>query len=120
MIVSRRSRARTGVSLPLVRTRGISCPSDGNGSSDIFSIDRGAAIPDLSIYATGETNLQGLGLHGINIMQRRELPLTNSLATFFFRLDNDGPTNETYSVRANLSPAGWSAQFFRNTTNISA
>src|SRR4029077_6352560 len=85
-------------------------PGDGNGGSDVFSVDRGAAIPDLSVYATGETNLQGLGLHGINIMQRRQLPLTNVLATLFVRLDNDGPTNETFSLNANLSPAGWSAQ----------
>jgi len=95
-------------------------PGEGNGNSDIFLIDRGAAIPDLSIYATGETNLKGLGLHGLNIMQRRELALTNNLARFFIRLDNDGPTNETFSLHANLSPAGWSGQFFRVTTNISA
>ena len=95
-------------------------PGDGNGARNVFLIDRGEAIPDLMVYAAGDTTRAGIGLHGTNILQRRELPLTNSPATFFIRLDNDGPTTELFSVRANVAPPGWDARFFLGSTNITA
>src|SRR5438128_5057042 len=93
-------------------------PAGDNGAADVFVVDRGGAIPDLMISAAGETNLQGIGLHGINIVQRREAPLSTSPATFFVRLDNDGPTNEIFSIQANSAPPGWNGQFFFGTTDI--
>ncbi|TMQ00730.1 MAG: hypothetical protein E6L09_05705 [Verrucomicrobia bacterium] len=86
----------------------------------MFVINRGEAIPDLMIFVTGETNLHGIGLHGPNIIQRRESALTNGPATFLIRLDNDGPANETFIVRANVPPPGWDARFFRDTTNLTS
>jgi len=86
----------------------------------VFVINRGEAIPDLMIFVTGETNLHGIGLHGPNIIQRRESALTNGPATFLIRLDNDGPANETFIVRANVPPPGWDARFFRDTTNLTS
>jgi subtilisin family serine protease/Tol biopolymer transport system component len=93
-------------------------PGDGNGALDVLLMDRGESIPDLMIYAAGDTDRQGMGLHGMNIVQRRELPLTNGLATFYIRLDNDGPESEVFSVRANAAPAGWEARFFLDTADI--
>jgi subtilisin family serine protease len=95
-------------------------PGDGNGAADVFLLDRGAAIPDLMISVAGDTNLQGIGLHGTNIVQRRQLALSNAVASFFLRLDNDGPASEVFSVRASAAPPGWAAQFFRGTTNITS
>ncbi|HXG48405.1 MAG TPA: S8 family serine peptidase, partial [Methylomirabilota bacterium] len=96
-------------------------PGDGNGLRDVFALDRGTAIPDLIIYTSGETNRHGLGLHGSHIVQRRELALTNNgTAIFFIRVDNDSPTDEQFLVRASPAPPGWSAQFFRGTTNVTA
>src|SRR6185369_8667455 len=71
-------------------------PGDGNGAIDVFALERGNSIPDLMIYATGETIRNGIGLHGTQIIQRRQLVLTNNPATFFIRLDNDGPTADSF------------------------
>jgi subtilisin family serine protease/Tol biopolymer transport system component len=95
-------------------------PRDGNGSRDVFLLDRGEAIPDLMIYVSGETDRHGIGLHGTNIVQRSALPLTNGAGTFSIRLDNDGPTNDIFSVRANAAPPGWAGQFLSGTTNVTA
>jgi subtilisin family serine protease/Tol biopolymer transport system component len=95
-------------------------PGDGNGALDVFLMDRGESIPDLMIYAPGETNPQGIGLHGTNIVQRRAASLTNGPATFFIRLDNDGPASAVFSVRANAAPPGWNSRFFLGAAEITA
>jgi subtilisin family serine protease len=95
-------------------------PGDGNGVISTLALERGASIPDLMIYANGETTRYGIGLHGTNIVQRRQLALTNNPASFFVRLDNDSPTNEAFVLRAGASAPGWDAAFFFGTTNITA
>lgn len=93
-------------------------PGDGNGTRDALLLDLGTARPDLMVYQTGDTNLTGIGLRGTNLVQRRQASLTNGAAVFLVRLDNDGPSNEVFLVRANPAPAGWSAQFFFGSTNL--
>ncbi len=95
-------------------------PGDGNGTINVFALERGSSIPDLMIYTTGETARNGIGLHGTNIVQRRQLTMTNNPTSFFVRLDNDGPTNDTFFVRANAPAPGWDASFFFGTTNVTA
>jgi len=95
-------------------------PGIGNGAINVFTVERGSSIPDLMIYTTGETARNGIGLHGTNIVQRRQLTMTNNPTSFFVRLDNDGPTNDTFFVRANAPAPGWDASFFFGTTNVTA
>jgi len=95
-------------------------PTDGNGTVDVFTLERGDIIPDLMIYTSGERILHGIGLHGTAIVQRRQLALTNNPATFFIRLDNDGSGTESFSLRANPPAPGWGAAFYFGSTNITA
>ncbi len=95
-------------------------PSGGNGARCVFVMDRGTATPDLMIEANGGTNYQGQGLHGTNIVQRRELSATNGVASFSIRLVNNGPADEVFSIRSGPAPVGWSGQYFRGTTNITS
>ncbi len=95
-------------------------PGDGNGAIDVLALERGDSIPDLMIYATGDTARYGMGLYGTNLVQRRQLALTTNVASFFVRLDNDGPATDSFSIRANTAPPGWDALFFFGTTNVTA
>lgn len=93
---------------------------DGNGSRDVFVVDRGDSIPDLMISAAGDVVPAGIGLHGTNIVQRRELPATNGPAVFVIRLDNDGPSDDSFIVRASASPPGWDGRFMAGSIDVTA
>lgn len=87
-------------------------PGDGDAGLDAFLLDRGDSIPDLMIQLENEPFWEGMGLMGVNIVQRRQAFIDEAgQVRFNVRLRNLGVTNTHFLVQTVAPvPPGWSAQ----------
>lgn len=96
-------------------------PGDGNAASDVFLIDRGGSLPDLSIALDPGGAEDGGGVVHPGVVQRAEArPQVPGAMRFRARLSNLGTSAESFTLRSHGLPPGWTVigQHGTSTTSL--